>query len=99
MPLAGPTAWPRCRRATRTGGGFSLRWIVCHLIEEYARHNGHADLLRESIDGERGDSSLVQPGSASPSPRPGQGHLVKVEQDVEDGGYGRAVLVAPPRGS
>ena len=29
----------------------SLRWIVVHMIEEYARHNGHADLLRESIDG------------------------------------------------
>lgn len=33
----------------------SLRWILCHLIEEYARHNGHADLLRESIDGETGE--------------------------------------------
>jgi uncharacterized damage-inducible protein DinB len=33
----------------------SLRWIVCHLIEEYARHNGHADLLRESIDGQTGE--------------------------------------------
>lgn len=32
------------------GQRFSLRWIVCHMIEEYARHNGHADLLRESID-------------------------------------------------
>lgn len=29
----------------------SLRWILCHMIEEYARHNGHADLIRESIDG------------------------------------------------
>jgi uncharacterized damage-inducible protein DinB len=29
----------------------SLRWIVCHMVEEYARHNGHADLLRESVDG------------------------------------------------
>ncbi len=33
----------------------SLRWIVVHMVEEYARHNGHADLLREAIDGERGD--------------------------------------------
>jgi uncharacterized damage-inducible protein DinB len=33
----------------------SLRWILCHLIEEYARHNGHADLLRESVDGLRGE--------------------------------------------
>ncbi len=29
----------------------SLRWIYLHMIEEYARHNGHADLLRERIDG------------------------------------------------
>jgi uncharacterized damage-inducible protein DinB len=33
----------------------SLRWIMCHMIEEYARHNGHADLLRESIDGQTGE--------------------------------------------
>jgi uncharacterized damage-inducible protein DinB len=34
---------------------FSLRWVLLHLIEEYARHNGHADLIRESIDGRTGD--------------------------------------------
>lgn len=39
----------------RTGQPWSLRWIVTHMIEEYARHNGHADLLRESIDGTAGD--------------------------------------------
>jgi uncharacterized damage-inducible protein DinB len=33
----------------------SLRWILVHMIEEYARHNGHADLLRESVDGATGD--------------------------------------------
>jgi len=33
----------------------SLRWIVVHMIEEHARHNGHADLLRESVDGETGE--------------------------------------------
>ncbi|MER7578727.1 DinB family protein [Kitasatospora sp. NPDC097691] len=32
----------------------SLRWILVHLIEEYARHNGHADLLRECLDGVTG---------------------------------------------
>ena len=32
----------------------SLRWIYVHLIEEYSRHNGHADLLRERIDGATG---------------------------------------------
>jgi len=37
------------------GKRISLRWILCHLIEEYARHNGHADLLRESIDGATGE--------------------------------------------
>lgn len=36
------------------GPGVSLRWILVHMIEEYARHNGHADLLRESIDGATG---------------------------------------------
>ena len=37
------------------GAHVSLRWVLCHLIEEYARHNGHADLLREAIDGETGE--------------------------------------------
>jgi hypothetical protein len=32
-----------------------LRWIFLHMIEEYARHNGHADLIRERIDGATGD--------------------------------------------
>ncbi|MEU3840279.1 DinB family protein [Streptomyces sp. NPDC028635] len=36
------------------GGPVSLRWIYTHMIEEYARHNGHADLLRERIDGATG---------------------------------------------
>ncbi|MEU4516433.1 DinB family protein [Nonomuraea wenchangensis] len=35
-------------------GRVSLRWVLIHMIEEYARHNGHADLLRERIDGARG---------------------------------------------
>ena len=34
---------------------FSLRWVYLHMIEEYARHNGHADLIRERIDGTTGD--------------------------------------------
>ena len=33
----------------------SLRWVYAHMIEEYARHNGHADLIRERIDGTTGD--------------------------------------------
>ena len=33
----------------------SMRWILIHMIEETARHTGHADLIRESIDGETGD--------------------------------------------
>jgi hypothetical protein len=37
---------------TRT---YSLRWVYTHMIEEYARHNGHADLLRQRIDGAVGD--------------------------------------------
>ena len=35
----------------RRGTPCSLRWIYVHMIEEYARHNGHADLIRELIDG------------------------------------------------
>ena len=40
----------RCDRAF-----YSLRWILVHLIEEYARHLGHADLIREAIDGQKGE--------------------------------------------
>jgi uncharacterized damage-inducible protein DinB len=39
----------------RRGEPVSLRWILVHMIEEYARHNGHADLLRERIDGAVGE--------------------------------------------
>jgi len=43
------------RRARRTPGWSdrppAVRWIVVHMIEEYARHNGHADLIREAVDG------------------------------------------------
>jgi uncharacterized damage-inducible protein DinB len=39
----------------RRGEHFSMRWIVIHMIEEYARHNGHADMIRESIDGQTGE--------------------------------------------
>ncbi|GGS97431.1 DinB family protein [Streptomyces chromofuscus] len=42
-------------RGRSTDEPFSLRWIYTHMIEEYARHNGHADLLRERIDGMTGD--------------------------------------------
>jgi uncharacterized damage-inducible protein DinB len=43
------------RESRRGEGRFSLRWILVHMIEEYARHNGHADLIRESIDGATGE--------------------------------------------
>jgi hypothetical protein len=36
-------------------GSPSVRWVLVHLIEEYARHNGHADLLRQRIDGATGE--------------------------------------------
>ncbi len=39
----------------RTGEPVSLRWIVVHMVEEYCRHNGHADLLREALDGNVGE--------------------------------------------
>ncbi|WP_418955846.1 DinB family protein [Streptomyces tritici] len=41
--------------AHRSGERFNLRWIYVHMIEEYARHNGHADLIRQAVDGATGD--------------------------------------------
>ena len=43
-----------CRRATRDYT-VDRRWIMIHMIEEYARHNGHADLIRELVDGTVGE--------------------------------------------
>lgn len=42
-------------KSHRTKEPFALRWILVHMIEEYARHAGHADLIRQSIDGQVGD--------------------------------------------
>jgi uncharacterized damage-inducible protein DinB len=42
-------------RTLRDGRHFSLRWVLLHLIEETARHAGHADTLREAIDGAVGE--------------------------------------------
>lgn len=43
------------KRANGEGNRFSYLWVALHLIEEWGRHLGHADLLRENIDGETGD--------------------------------------------
>ena len=43
------------RRTWPSGEAPSIRWILVHMIEEYARHNGHADLLREAVDGQTGE--------------------------------------------
>jgi hypothetical protein len=65
--LAALTAeWERCRAAVagvalettfehERWGTLSVRWVYGHMIAEYARHLGHADLLRESIDGVTGE--------------------------------------------
>jgi hypothetical protein len=42
-------------RETRRGHRPSLRWVMLHMLEETARHNGHADLIRESVDGTTGE--------------------------------------------
>ena len=42
-------------QARRNGNHFDARWMLLHLIEETARHAGHADLLREAIDGTTGE--------------------------------------------
>lgn len=44
-----------CVEPWPNGESPSLRWVLVHMIEEYARHNGHADLLREFVDGETGE--------------------------------------------
>ncbi|MFZ2501742.1 MAG: DUF664 domain-containing protein, partial [Nocardioides sp.] len=41
------------RRSSRRGVA-SLAWVLVHMVEEYARHNGHADLIREAMDGSVG---------------------------------------------
>ncbi len=41
-------------RGLRRGKPVNLRWILVHLVEEYARHLGHLDLLREAVDGRTG---------------------------------------------
>ncbi|TDC37681.1 DinB family protein [Micromonospora sp. KC213] len=43
------------RRRDGSTDEISVRWVYLHMIEEYARHNGHADLIRERIDGVTGD--------------------------------------------
>ena len=53
--LAGGGLGQLARRTGTDGWAPSLRWILVHMIEEYARHNGHADLIRESLDGETGE--------------------------------------------
>ncbi|MGW7446361.1 DinB family protein [Kitasatospora sp. NPDC054795] len=52
LDAAGPL--PPQAAAVIGADSVSLRWILVHLIEEYARHNGHADLLRECVDGVTG---------------------------------------------
>jgi hypothetical protein len=39
----------------KRGKTYSLRWVYLHMIEEYCRHNGHADMIREAIDGVTGE--------------------------------------------
>lgn len=51
----GDLGQPSKRVAWKDGPHVSLRWILAHMVEEYARHNGHADLLREAIDGQTGE--------------------------------------------
>ncbi len=52
---AAPSLDALSAKKTQRGNIISLRWIMTHMIEEYARHNGHADLIRERIDGVVGD--------------------------------------------
>jgi hypothetical protein len=54
--IAGADSLDAVSVTTRVGGKpFTLRWAILHLIEETARHAGHADLLREAVDGTVGE--------------------------------------------
>ncbi|GAB2875743.1 DinB family protein [Nocardioides pacificus] len=53
--LADGDGLERLSARSRHGNHVSLRWTLTHLIEEYARHNGHADLIREALDGSTGE--------------------------------------------
>jgi uncharacterized damage-inducible protein DinB len=53
--VAGAMDLDQVGNTKRRGSDVSLRWVLVHMIEEYARHNGHADFLRERIDGTVGD--------------------------------------------
>ncbi|HWD56399.1 MAG TPA: DinB family protein [Acidimicrobiales bacterium] len=53
--VAGAESMDQLVAKPRHGETMSLRWIMVHMIEEYARHNGHADLLRELVDGAVGE--------------------------------------------
>ncbi len=50
--VAGPEA--RAARGRRRTAEPTVRWLLLHMVEEYARHCGHADLLRENVDGATG---------------------------------------------
>ncbi|WP_382304071.1 DinB family protein [Herbiconiux sp. UC225_62] len=53
--IAGLELDDRSQTAFRSGEHPTLRWVILHLIEENARHNGHIDILRELADGTTGD--------------------------------------------
>jgi hypothetical protein len=53
--LAGALADGGLDQPVHAGGNASLRRLLCDLIEEYGRHTGHADLLREAVDGRVGE--------------------------------------------
>jgi hypothetical protein len=63
VAFAGPGLDELCHRPD-PGPPLSLRWVLMHLLEETARHAGHADILRELIDGSTG--RLPQPLLAGP---------------------------------
>ncbi|GAA5019316.1 DinB family protein [Streptomyces siamensis] len=52
--VAGHDLDAEAKRANRDGRHVNLRWIILHLVEETARHNGHLDILRELADGRTG---------------------------------------------
>jgi uncharacterized damage-inducible protein DinB len=80
------------------GRTLSLRWVYTHMIEEYARHNGHADLLRQRIDGATG--SLHGPARACcPTCARAVMSSLSTSADLGDRSSARYTAAAAPRAS
>jgi uncharacterized damage-inducible protein DinB len=69
---------------------WSVRWVVLHLIEETARHAGHADIIRESIDGAQSGSLLATAEDWAPAPWVAKWTRANAHSNKEEASVGAA---------